>query len=189
MSLKEQRLTIGLDCRYKAFLEELVNDGTFRNLVDAIRFCITLSRFLLTKPWNPYLTGRHSSLTEISKHIPDALFRQHGGWSRRSKVPAVYTHYFNNEAAKALLQYHGIEEQEESSQKILQPKPCPNCSEVNKPDANFCSKCRMVLTYQAYTESTADIQELKEMLIETNDRVIQLQEELEHSRRQSNKIS
>ncbi|GEM_PF-3389327 len=44
MGIKKQRFTLGLDSQDKAFLEELVNDGTFRNLVDALRFCITLSR-------------------------------------------------------------------------------------------------------------------------------------------------
>ena len=30
---------------------------------------------------------------------------------------------------------------------------CPNCSEPNKPDSKFCAKCRMVLTYDAYSET------------------------------------
>src|SRR5205823_7992327 len=36
---------------------------------------------------------------------------------------------------------------------ILRPKECPNCNEPNKPDSKFCAKCRMVLTYDAYTET------------------------------------
>lgn len=35
----------------------------------------------------------------------------------------------------------------------LRPKQCPNCNEPNKPDSKFCAKCRMVLTYNAYTET------------------------------------
>jgi integrase/recombinase XerD len=35
----------------------------------------------------------------------------------------------------------------------LRPKQCPNCNEGNKPDSKFCAKCRMVLTYDAYSET------------------------------------
>jgi hypothetical protein len=30
--------------------------------------------------------------------------------------------------------------------------------ESNKPDSNFCAKCRMVLTYDAYSETTVEKQ-------------------------------
>src|SRR5215471_14576950 len=39
------------------------------------------------------------------------------------------------------------------SKDILKPKQCPNCNEPNKPDSEFCAKCRMVLTYDAYNET------------------------------------
>ena len=35
----------------------------------------------------------------------------------------------------------------------LRPKSCLNCNEPNKPDSKFCAKCRMVLTYDAYSET------------------------------------
>lgn len=41
----------------------------------------------------------------------------------------------------------------------LRPKQCPNCIEPNKPDSRFCAKCRMVLTYDAYTETSEKQQE------------------------------
>ncbi len=43
----------------------------------------------------------------------------------------------------------------------LNPKLCPNCNEGNTQDAKFCAKCRMVLTYDAYTE-TLENQKQKE---------------------------
>ena len=36
---------------------------------------------------------------------------------------------------------------------ILKAKTCPNCLESNKPDSRFCSKCKIVLTYDAYSET------------------------------------
>jgi BioD-like phosphotransacetylase family protein len=35
----------------------------------------------------------------------------------------------------------------------LKPVACPNCGELNKLDSKFCVKCRMVLSYDAYTEA------------------------------------
>lgn len=33
------------------------------------------------------------------------------------------------------------------------PKPCPNSKESNKPEAPFCKKCKMVLSYKSYIEA------------------------------------
>jgi hypothetical protein len=41
----------------------------------------------------------------------------------------------------------------------LKPKSCPNCQEPNKIDSKFCSKCRMVLSYDSYTELVQEKQE------------------------------
>jgi predicted nucleic acid-binding Zn ribbon protein len=41
----------------------------------------------------------------------------------------------------------------------LRHKQCTNCSEPCKPDARWCSKCRMVLTYDAYSETLEKQQE------------------------------
>lgn len=35
----------------------------------------------------------------------------------------------------------------------LKPKQCPNCDEPNRPDSKFCASCRMVLAYDAYSET------------------------------------
>jgi hypothetical protein len=51
----------------------------------------------------------------------------------------------------SLLEAYGIIPR---GQKIdqLRPKQCTNCNEANKPDARFCAKCRIVLTYDVYEE-------------------------------------
>ena len=106
---------------------------------------------LLKKPWNPYIR-RHSALTEKSTILKEHVLRQHAGWSGSSQMHLKYLHYFGNESNESLLEAYGIVA---SGQQIdqLRPKQCPNCSEPNKPDSKFCNKCRMVLTYDAYTES------------------------------------
>jgi TolA-binding protein len=46
----------------------------------------------------------------------------------------------------------------------LKPKQCPNCSEGNRPDAKFCVKCRMVLSYDSYNETIENQKEKEDRL-------------------------
>ena len=125
-------------------------------------------RELLKKPWNPYIL-RHSSLTEKSKILKEHILRQHAGWSIGSSMPQKYLHYFGNESNVSLLEAYGIVTKDQRSSDVLKPKQCPNCSEPNKPDSKFCAKCRMVLTYDAYSETIeekkqkeSEVKELKD---------------------------
>jgi predicted nucleic acid-binding Zn ribbon protein len=76
-------------------------------------------------------------------------------------MPQKYIHYLGNEASESLLEAYGIVTKDQKLSDALRPRQCPNCSEPNKPDSKFCAKCRMVLTYDAYSE-TLDEQKKKE---------------------------
>ena len=115
-------------------------------------------RELLKKPWNPY-ARRHSALTEKSKFLREHTLRQHAGWSGRSQMHLKYLHYFGNESSNSILQEYGILTKDNVEVDVLKPKQCPNCSEPNRPDSKFCAKCRMVLTYDAYSETLQEQQE------------------------------
>jgi integrase len=106
---------------------------------------------LLQKPWNPYIR-RHSALTDKSKILKEHILRQHAGWTHTSDMPSVYLHYFGNESSDSILEAYGLKQKEEEIQP-LKPKQCPNCSELNAVDANFCHKCRMILTYKEYQKT------------------------------------
>ena len=84
--------------------------------------------------------------------LKEHVLRQHAGWSIRSQMPQKYLHYYGNESSESLLEAYGIVSKEQQMD-ALKPKQCPNCNEPNKPDSKFCSKCRMVLTYDAYNEA------------------------------------
>ena len=68
-------------------------------------------------------------------------------------MPQKYLHYFGNEASESLLEAYGIITKDQKLSDVLRPRHCPNCSEPNRPDSRFCTKCRMVLTYDAYNET------------------------------------
>jgi predicted nucleic acid-binding Zn ribbon protein len=67
-----------------------------------------------------------------------------------SKMPTIYVHYFGTESAKKLLEAKGIIQRNSMSVNVLKAKTCPNCSESNKPDSKFCSRCKFVLSYDAF---------------------------------------
>lgn len=106
---------------------------------------------LLKKPWNPYIR-RHSALTEKSVILKEHVLRQHAGWTPGSQMHLKYLHYFGNESSESLLEAYGLIDHGIQINQ-LSPKQCPNCNEVNKIDSKFCAKCRMVLTYDAYSET------------------------------------
>jgi integrase len=107
---------------------------------------------LLKKPWNPYIR-RHSALTEKSTILKEHTLRQFAGWSPGSNMHLKYLHYFGNESNDSILEAYGIISKDKQLSEVLRPKQCPNCNEPNKPDSKFCAKCRMVLTYDAYSET------------------------------------
>ncbi len=112
----------------------------------------------MKKPWNPYVL-RHSSLTAKSKILKEHVLRQYAGWSTGSQMPQKNIHYFGNESSESLLEAYGIVTKDQRPSDMLKPKQCPNCSEPNKQDSKFCVKCRMVLTYDAYSETLENQQE------------------------------
>jgi len=122
---------------------------------------------LLKKPWNLYIR-RHSALTEKSTILKEHTLRQHAGWSPGSQMHLRYLHYFGNESKESLLEAYGLIDKGIQLDQ-LRPKQCPNCNERNKPESRFCAKCRMVLTYDVYSETLenekkkeSEVQVLKE---------------------------
>ena len=85
-----------------------------------------------------------------------------------------YLHYYGNEASESLLEAYGIIAKDTQIVDTLRSKQYPNCSESNRPDAKFCAKCRMVLTYDAYIE-TLDNQKEKDDKIVAIEKTLELQ--------------
>jgi integrase len=131
---------------------------------------------LLKKPWNPYIR-RHSALTDKSKILKEHILRQHAGWSSRSQMPEKYIHYYGNESSESILEAYGLKPKHVDIDK-MKPKQCPNCNEANKIDSKFCVKCRMILSYDAYTESMEEKNEDGDALTILSDQVEKLTREM-----------
>ena len=124
-------------------------------------------RNLLTKPFNPYVL-RHSSLTEKSTLLTESVLRSHAGWSADSSMPKVYIH-LSDESSRILLEKKGLlSKKDKEISTINKSKICVNCQEPNRPDAQWCISCKMILSYASYKETLEkqqekdnDIEELK----------------------------
>jgi hypothetical protein len=117
---------------------------------------------LLKKPWNPYVVGRHATLTQKSRTLKEATLRVFAGWTPDSDMPKRYVHLFGNAVCEEILEEYGLLDKGIRYQaSLLKSKSCPNCSEPNELDSKFHAKCRMVLTYDAYNE-TLESQKEKE---------------------------
>jgi hypothetical protein len=78
-------------------------------------------------------------------------------------MPKRYIHLFGNAACEDVLEAYGLVDKNPNIS-VLQSKQCPQCSEPNKPDSKFCNKCRMVLTYDAYSETLENQKEKEDRL-------------------------
>jgi hypothetical protein len=103
-----------------------------------------------------------------------------------------YIHYYGNESTDVLLEAYGISSvniadkdnknnNSLSNKKLSTPKQCPNCSEANTVDSKFCVKCKMILTYDAYTQTLVE-QAKKDRRLEELEKSFQAQ--LETQRKQ-----
>jgi integrase/recombinase XerD len=141
--------TNGLYEVYKYYKEEffpkLLKDNTI-SIEDKEKI-----KCLLNKPFNPYIR-RHSALTEKSTKLKSNTLNQHAGWSINSNMARKYIHYLGNESSDSLLEAYGIVTNNTPFDR-LNPKICPNCNEGNTQDAKFCSKCKMIMSFEGYQEA------------------------------------
>src|SRR5918912_1584455 len=107
---------------------------------------------LLSKPFNPYIR-RHSALTEKSTKLTSSTLNMHAGWTPNSHMAQKYLHYYGNESSESLLEVYGIVTKNNIPINTLNPKICANCNEGNTQDAKFCSKCKMIVSFDAYSET------------------------------------
>lgn len=61
----------------------------------------------------------------------------------------------------------------------LLTKQCPNCLEPNQPNSKFCTKCKMVLKYDAYIETIEEKEQTNEALAILADQITKLTHEVE----------
>jgi integrase len=98
----------------------------------------------IQKKFNPH-NFRHSRATHLRLlGVPDAIHRQHGGWTNKSNMLERYSHITNEDVDNAILASYG-KVKEEDGKKIevqkLENKHCLQCGTENSVGNVFCFKC------------------------------------------------
>lgn len=98
------------------------------------------------RPVNPH-NFRHKKATDLLIHrgIPEALVKRYMGWSNRSRIAEVYTHFNDQDVDNAILKSNGIDAKNVEKTIPLDSRVCANCGEVNTVLSHFCKKCNSLL--------------------------------------------
>lgn len=109
-------------------------------------------KLLFKKPWNPYVR-RHTGLTEkvTLPQVNEFNFKQHGGWTKNSLMPLIYTHELADTSCNALLASWGIKIKNDNVEEKPVSVNCV-CGTPNTPNAKYCSVCNRVLSYEGFVE-------------------------------------
>lgn len=91
---------------------------------------------------------KSSASYHASKGLNQAHLEDRYGWVRGSDAASRYVSTFGKDRDNELAKMHGIEVEEEDTDKIG-PVPCPRCGELQKREAVECSKCHQVLRVEA----------------------------------------
>jgi hypothetical protein len=157
------------------FFPKLLEDNTIPN-EDKEKI-----KSLLAKPFNPYIR-RHSALTEKSTKLKSSTLEQHAGWVPGSTMQKRYVHYFGNESSVHILEVYGMKVSDSIPINTLNPKICPNCNEGNTQDAKFCSKCKMIMSFDGYQDvlqeqqdKDKDLQSVKERMASIENLLVAIQ--------------
>lgn len=100
----------------------------------------------LKKKIHPHLL-RHSRLTHLAKMgLNESTMRIIAGWSGDSRMPKIYLHLSGQDVDDKILELSGIKKiKGKKSDKILKPKECPRCKQINPLNVKFCYGCSLVL--------------------------------------------
>ena len=100
----------------------------------------------IEKDVRPHLI-RHMRLTKLATVLTESELRNFAGWSRSSRMPAVYVHVSRRGIDKKILKERGVEIEEAERKEVrpLERLKCPRCGTMNSPTGKFCMNCSMVL--------------------------------------------
>lgn len=123
-----------------------------------------------SKKLHPHLL-RHSRLTELAgTKLNEPQLRKFAGWSKNSKMPAVYFHLDDSDLRNKLVKQAGKEKLKKPKPKTFKPIICEICKEENNQQNAFCYKCGNIIDETRAIvkrfEEKDDIEKLKQELKE-----------------------
>jgi len=130
----------------KAKATKNVRYGTFNSLLRKLA-----KKSGITKHVYPHLF-RHSRATFLANHLTEFQMNQYFGWVQGSDMPATYVHMSGREIDSALLELHGIKQEDKKTEPKLSIQKCPVCAYDNAPNSKFCGRCARPLSLNVVLE-------------------------------------
>lgn len=147
-------------CQAKKFGQPLLTNNIYKVIEAAVK------RAGINKKAHPHLF-RHTKLTELANEgFNEMDLRIYAGWNKRSNMPEIYLHNNERMVDEKMRSKNGLinkeeEKRLETEKKILKPKECPMCEELNDVNNKFCYKCGQILDIRAIR----DIERAKEPVV------------------------
>jgi integrase len=117
----------------------------------------------ITKKVNPH-AFRHARATHLARHLPEAIMKEHFGWTKDSRMASVYYHLSGRDVDEALLKVYGYKPKD-GEVKSIPLRICPNCGEINTVLTHFCKKCNAFLDLSlAWKEKDEAVAKVLEVL-------------------------
>jgi len=119
----------------------------------------------IEKDVRPHLV-RHMRLTKLATVLTESELRNFAGWSKTSRMPAVYVHVSRRGIDKKILKERGvqIEEAEREEVRPLERIKCPRCATMNSATGKFCMNCSMVLDAKTALELDEERKKIDEVM-------------------------
>ena len=76
----------------------------------------------------------------------------------KDTIDSLKVHHYKF-SSESILEAYGIVTKNNVSIDTLNPKICPNCNEGNTQDAKWCSRCKMLISFEGYHEVLQEQQE------------------------------
>jgi hypothetical protein len=87
-------------------------------------------------------------------------------------MPKIYIH-LSDESSKILLEKRGLlSNKDKEISTINKSRICVNCQEPNRPDAQWCISCKMILSYDAYNKTLEKQNEREQELEQIKDQML-----------------
>lgn len=109
---------------------------------------------------------RHSRLTDLDrKGLSHTAMKHYAGWTRKSNMPAVYSHFSAQDTKDLIYQADGLAKPK-VKKTILEPVICVKCDTPNDKTNRFCYLCGNPLDEESMKEY--EISELLKRLIKSD---------------------
>ena len=128
--------------------------------------------------WN-YLI-RHTQLTLLAKKLSDQTLRAYGNWKRSSKMPARYVHLSGKDIENAILELHGLKNEDENHMAVVKLISCLRCTKQNTPDNKRCLSCGFIIDQKLLSQVAASDETTLQNVVKRLEKLESIGDKVDH---------